>query len=71
MASLIVSEAKIEAERNCDSIYLATLDSQKAFDVVDHRILLDKLYQQNVHPDLWNATAVLRSLALQHEVFTI
>ncbi len=53
MASLIVSEAKIEADLNGAHMYLATLDSQKAFDVVDHRILLDKLYHQNIHPDLW------------------
>ncbi|MES9903493.1 MAG: reverse transcriptase domain-containing protein [Sedimenticola sp.] len=55
MASLLISEAKAEIKNRSvpTSIYLATLDAQKAFDVVDHVILLDKLYNQSIHPDLW------------------
>ncbi len=55
MASLLVSEAKAEIMNNSvpTNIYLATLDAQKAFDVVDHVVLLDKLYSQNIHPDIW------------------
>ncbi|MES9880886.1 MAG: reverse transcriptase family protein [Sedimenticola sp.] len=53
MASLIISEAKTEVDLNRSTLYLATLDSQKAFDVVDHLILMDKLYYQNIQPDLW------------------
>ena len=32
---------------------LITVDSQKAFDVVNHIIMLDKMYETGVHPTLW------------------
>ena len=48
MASLIVSEVKAESIEQNSTVYLATLDSQKAFDVVDHSILLDKLFDKDI-----------------------
>ena len=53
MAGLLVSEAKAESQDNKMHIYVATLDSQKAFDVVHHAILLDKLFQTNIHDTSW------------------
>ena len=42
MSALIVSEARAEAKLNpCAPLFLMTMDSQKAFDVVNHTILLD------------------------------
>ena len=53
MAGLLVSEAKAESQENKTHIYVATLDSPKAFDVVHHAILLDKLFQTNIHDASW------------------
>ncbi|CAC5384286.1 unnamed protein product [Mytilus coruscus] len=38
---------------NALSLYLATVDVQSAFDVVQHTILLDKLLDRGTHPDIW------------------
>ena len=51
-AGLLVSEAKAEAIQNRHPLFLATLDSQKAFDVVHHTILLDKLMETNISRDI-------------------
>ena len=54
MAALIVSEARAEVKMNSSApLFLVTLDSRKAFDVVHHTILMDKLYESNIHPSLW------------------
>ena len=53
MAGLLISEAKAESHDNKTHIFVATLDSQKAFDVVHHTILLDKLVQTNIHDTSW------------------
>ena len=46
MASLLVSEVKAESLDQKSTVYMATLDSQKAFDVVHHSIFLDKLFEK-------------------------
>ena len=53
MAGLLVCEAKADSQDNKTHSYVATLDSQKAFDVVHHTILLDKLIQTNIHDASW------------------
>ena len=53
MASLIVSEVKAESIEQKSTVYMATLDSQKAFDVVDHSILLDKLFDKDINDNAW------------------
>jgi hypothetical protein len=36
-----------------DPLFLITVESQKAFDVINHIIMLDKMYETGVHPTLW------------------
>ena len=52
MAALIVSEGILYAKQHRKNLYLVTLDSQKAFDVVHHKILLEKLYYE-IPLDIW------------------
>ena len=55
MSSLIVSEVRAKVKTNsCATLFLVTLDSRKAFGVVNHTIMLDKLYESGIHPTLWN-----------------
>ena len=54
MAGILVSETKDEAQHmGTEGLYLATLESQKAFEVVHHTILFDKLSTKSVHKDIW------------------
>ena len=53
MASLLVSEAKAESSEQKSTVYMATLDNQKAFDVVHHSILLYKLFDKNINDNAW------------------
>ncbi|VDI02365.1 Hypothetical predicted protein [Mytilus galloprovincialis] len=52
MAALIVSEGIVHAKQQNLNLFLATLDSQKAFDVVHHMILMEKLFYE-LPPDIW------------------
>ncbi|MCW4346819.1 MAG: reverse transcriptase family protein [Candidatus Thiodiazotropha endolucinida] len=53
MASLLISEAKAESNERNSTVLMATLDSCKAFDVVDHSILLDKLFEKDINDASW------------------
>ncbi|MEW8547407.1 MAG: reverse transcriptase domain-containing protein, partial [Candidatus Thiodiazotropha sp.] len=52
-AALILSECIAEAKNMDKPLILATLDAQKAFDVVDHCILLRKLFSDGITGDDW------------------
>ena len=60
MAALIVSEVILQAKQQKSNLYLVTLDSQKAFDVVHHFLLLEKLYYE-VPPEIWKVIQDLYS----------
>ena len=53
MASLLLSEAALDSRLSNHPLYVATLDTQKAFYVVSHPILMVKLYEQGINSHLW------------------
>jgi hypothetical protein len=54
LSALPISESKAKCKLlTADPLFLITVDSQKAFDVVIHIIMLDKMYETGVHPILW------------------
>ena len=52
-AALLVTESINEAKENKKPVYVTLLDVSKAFDVVDHSILLEELYLAGVSGNLW------------------
>ena len=42
-----------QAKSNKSPLYLALMDKSKAFDVVDHRGMLNSTYKQGIHGQLW------------------
>ncbi|CAC5367786.1 unnamed protein product [Mytilus coruscus] len=60
MAALILLEACSEIAGK-QTIFVTTLDSQKAFDVVSHEILMDRLYHYGLNLNLWNIIEELYS----------
>ncbi|CAC5390135.1 unnamed protein product [Mytilus coruscus] len=60
MAALLVSEGIVHAKQQNMTMFLATIDSQKAFDVVHHMILFEKLFYE-VPPDIWRVVKDLYS----------
>ena len=56
-AAFILSEAIAEAQDNKLPIYVASLDVEKAFDVVNHNSLLCKLHKQGLSGLWWNLKA--------------
>ena len=52
-AALIFTEVLNEARDNKRPLYAATLDAQKAFDVVDHSSLMRKLYLAGIPDTIW------------------
>ncbi len=55
-AALILSEAIIDARESHTDLHIATLDTQKAFDVVHHPTLLRRLYLDGMNTRDWLLT---------------
>lgn len=62
MAALVVTEAIAHNLDNNKSTYVAALDVQKAFDVVSHPILKQRLFLQFPDKDLWPMLSALQNL---------
>ncbi|KAK3097352.1 hypothetical protein FSP39_008944 [Pinctada imbricata] len=61
MAALVLSETIVEGIENNVPVYLAYLDTQKAFDVVDHNSMKCKLFHQDVNHHIWKTVDKLYS----------
>ena len=55
MATVCFTEAIACSNKEGTDLYVATLDTEKAFDVVSHPILLVELYNKGISADLWLA----------------
>lgn len=53
LAALVINESIVEAQEMKLPLYIAFLDSQKAFDVVDHQSLKCKLFFNGITGKLW------------------
>jgi hypothetical protein len=54
VAALVINESIIEAKELNLPLYIAFLDSQKAFDVVDHQSLKCKLFYNGINGKIWS-----------------
>ncbi len=62
MAALVLSEGVMEAKATKQNLYVAALDSQKAFDVVSHPSLLRKLFlAEDIDPESWMLLAEMQN----------
>ena len=61
MSALICSEVINESKLEGKPLYLVTIDTRKAFDVVNHVILKKTLYDEDIAPDLWSVVSDLYS----------
>ena len=52
-AALIITEVMNQAKSNKSPLYLELIDTSKAFDVVNHRGMLNSAYRQGIHGQLW------------------
>lgn len=66
IAILIITKARAVVKLDTmEILFLITLDSQKAFGVEDHIILLDALYDHTQNDPLW---AIMRNLITQGQM---
>ena len=61
MSALICSEVINKSKLEGKPLYLVTIDTRKAFDVVNHVILKKTLYDEDIAPDLWSVVSDLHS----------
>jgi hypothetical protein len=54
IAGLLISEAKYEVSQVQKTLFIGLFDVQSAFDVVQHIILMDKLFDQKIPLVLWS-----------------
>ena len=53
ICALMVTEAIADAKDNDTPLYISFMDSSKAFDMVDHTVLLNALHDLQLEPHLW------------------
>jgi hypothetical protein len=61
IAGLLMSEAKYEVSQVQKTLFIGLFDVQSAFDVVQHIILMDKLFDQKIPLALWPIIDVMYS----------
>lgn len=54
MASLILSEYILYSSSKGEPLYLAALDTQRAFDMACHPVLVKLLYRQGINSHFWH-----------------